>query len=90
MTKKNDAKPQTAPAFDPEAIAKLSYEEAIERLEAIIDRIESGEIGLEASVAAYEEGVALKEHCERIHQRAEQRVEEINAETVDRQQDADD
>jgi exodeoxyribonuclease VII small subunit len=68
-----------APAApDLDAIAKLSYEDAIDRLEHLIDRIESGEIGLEASVAAYEEGMALKAHCERIQNRAEQRVRELD------------
>ncbi len=60
-------------------IAKLSYEDAIERLESLIDRIESGDIGLEASVTAYEEGMALKKHCEAIHAKAEQRVRELTA-----------
>lgn len=60
-------------------IAALRYEEAVEQLEAIIDRIESGEIGLEDSIKAYERGVALRRHCERILEQAEQRIEELSA-----------
>lgn len=58
-------------------IAKMSYEQAISALEGIIDKIESGEIGLEESVKAYERGRLLKEHCRRILDRAEQRVSEL-------------
>lgn len=55
----------------------LTYEQAITELEGIIDRIESGEIGLEESVKAYERGVALQNHCKAILARAEQRVSEL-------------
>ncbi len=55
----------------------LTYEQAIAELEGIIDRIESGEIGLEESVKAYERGVALQNHCKAILARAEQRVSEL-------------
>jgi exodeoxyribonuclease VII small subunit len=58
-------------------IAAMSYEHAVTELEAIIDRIESGEIGLEESVKAYERGVALQAHCKAILARAEQRVTEL-------------
>ncbi len=60
-------------------VGELSYEQAIAELEAIIDRIESGEIGLEESVKAYERGVALQAHCKAILARAEQRVTELGA-----------
>lgn len=58
-------------------IASMSYEHAVTELEAIIDRIESGDIGLEESVKAYERGVALQAHCKTILARAEQRVTEL-------------
>ncbi len=54
-----------------------SFEQAIEQLEAIIDRIESGEIGLERSIAEYERGVALIRRCRQVLESAEQRVEEL-------------
>ncbi|MFM9957422.1 MAG: exodeoxyribonuclease VII small subunit [Phycisphaerales bacterium] len=59
-------------------IAELSYEHAIAELEAIIDRIESGDIGLEDSVKAYERGVQLQAHCKAILAKAEQRVTELS------------
>lgn len=70
-------KPKATTEVDHKAIAKLSWEQAIERLEEINDAIESGDIGLEASVAAYAEGVALREHCSRILEQAELRIVEL-------------
>ncbi len=53
------------------------FEEAVEQLEGIIDRIESGEIGLEESIEHYERGVALFNRCRAILEQAEQRIEEL-------------
>ena len=61
---------------------ELSYEEAVERLEAIIDRIESGEIGLEESIAQYERGMALVRRCRDVLDRAQQRIETLEAERL--------
>lgn len=72
---KKTAKPVSAP--------DLSFEDALEQLEAIIQRIESGQIGLEASIAEYERGVALLKRCRDVLKHAEQRVEELNREVVD-------
>jgi exodeoxyribonuclease VII small subunit len=53
------------------------FETAIEQIEQIIERIESGEIGLEDSIAQYERGVGLIRRCRQVLDRAEQRVEEL-------------
>jgi exodeoxyribonuclease VII small subunit len=71
-------KSKQSKAFDPEAIGKLSWEQAIERLEEINDAIESGDLGLECSIDAYEEGVALRAHCAKILERAELRVTQLS------------
>lgn len=61
-------------------VSKLSYEEAETKLEEIIDRIESGQIGLEESERAYEHGLILRDHCRAILARVEQRITELNPE----------
>lgn len=58
--------------------ADLSYEQAVERLEEIVAQIERGEVGLEASIGLYEEGVALGKHCREILTKAQQRIEELS------------
>jgi len=65
------------PRLDDDAIARLTYEQALEHLEAIVDQIESGDVGLDQTVSAYETGVKLKKRCEELLSRAEQRVEAI-------------
>lgn len=50
------------------------------QLEAIIARMESGEIGLEAAMAEYERGVALARRCREILGQAEQKLEALSRE----------
>ncbi|MBL0926325.1 MAG: exodeoxyribonuclease VII small subunit [Phycisphaerales bacterium] len=57
---------------------ELSFEQALEQLEALIDRIESGEIGLEDAIKAYERGLALRQRCEEVLAQAEQRISYLN------------
>lgn len=57
---------------------ELDYEQAVEHLEAIVEQIESGRIGLEDSIKAYERGVALVARCRQILDRAEQKIIELD------------
>ncbi len=56
---------------------KMKFEEAMERLEAIVAAMESGEIGIEESIARYEEAMGLAAHCRSILDDAEQRIRKI-------------
>ncbi len=67
---------------DPQPDERLSYEQAVERLEGLVERIESGEIGLEESIAAYEQGAKLIARCRSILDQAEARIEELSAEQI--------
>lgn len=60
----------------------LSFEQAVERLEQIIDRIESGEAGLERSLVEFEEGTNLLRHCREILAKAEQKVVELTPDSA--------
>ncbi|MDO6413759.1 exodeoxyribonuclease VII small subunit [Sphingomonas sp. BIUV-7] len=62
---------------DTAAIADLSFEDALKRLEAIVHRLESGEASLEESIALYTEGAALRAKCEERLQSAQARIEKI-------------
>ncbi len=57
--------------------AELSFEDALQRLEQIVSRLESGQAPLEESIALYEEGARLKAHCEERLKAAQLRVEKI-------------
>ncbi|HVN86049.1 MAG TPA: exodeoxyribonuclease VII small subunit [Candidatus Binatia bacterium] len=51
------------------------FEEAMRELEAIVARIESGEMGLEDALAAFEQGIALVRVLNDKLNQAEKRVE---------------
>lgn len=59
------------------AIETLSFEAALAELEAIVQRLERGQLDLEASIAAYERGTALRRHCATKLEEARLRVEKI-------------
>jgi len=67
MAKKS--KPNAAAADPP------SFEEGLERLEAIVHELEEGDVGLNEALARYEEGVKLLRRCHELLQRAERRIE---------------
>jgi exodeoxyribonuclease VII small subunit len=61
-------------------LSKLTFEQAIQQLKGIVDRIEQGEIPLQDSLEQYEKGMALIKHCRDILQKAEKRIEKISKE----------
>lgn len=58
-------------------IAELAFEEAYERLEAVLSRLQMGNLSLDDSLTAFEEGMALAAHCQALLDAAELRVEEL-------------
>lgn len=58
-------------------IAKMSFEQALEQLEQIVDNLERGDVPLEESIRIYERGEALKKHCDTLLKSAEDKVEKI-------------
>jgi exodeoxyribonuclease VII small subunit len=74
MREPAEASPGAVGGGDEEA-EPLRFEEALQRLEAIVDRLEQGDLELEASLAAFEEGVALTRRCAGQLEEAERRVE---------------
>ncbi len=59
------------------ALEELSFESALKELEAIVSRLEQGEVDLEDSIALYERGQALKRPLREEAQIAEGRLEKI-------------
>ncbi|NMJ43063.1 exodeoxyribonuclease VII small subunit [Roseomonas sp. JC162] len=68
---------RTAEGETPSDIETLTFEQALAELEGIVKALESGQGALEASVAAYQRGAALRAHCERKLAEAEQKVQAI-------------
>ena len=63
-----------------EAGEEFGFEAALERLERLVERLESGELPLEKALLAFEEGVALTRRCAAQLERAERRIESLTRE----------
>ncbi len=61
----------------PKPVGAMSFEEALAELEAIVQKLERGQLDLEASIAAYERGTLLRRHCEEKLRQARLRVEKL-------------
>ncbi len=56
---------------------KLSFEEALKKLEENVANLEKGDLGLEESLKIYEEGVIYSKYCINKLDAAEKKVEEL-------------
>ena len=59
------------------AEVELNFETAMDRLEEIVDQMESGKMALEELIVRYEEGMKLVKVCQERLASAEQRIEII-------------
>ncbi len=62
---------------EPDPIASLSFEAALQRLEAIVRQLESGDAPLEAAIDLYAEAQRLKAHCAEKLSAAEARITQL-------------
>lgn len=60
-------------------IAAMSFEQALKALEGVVQRLESGEVPLDESISLYEQGEALRKHCQARLDAAQARIERIVA-----------
>lgn len=60
-------------------IAALSFEDALRALEDIVRKLEGGEVPLDSSIALYERGEKLRQHCQARLDAAQMKIEQIIA-----------
>lgn len=60
-----------------EESVKLSFEQAIKQLEETVSRLESGELGLEESLAEFEKGMSFVRICKQKLDEAETRIAKL-------------
>ena len=58
---------------------KLNYEQAVARLEEIVDKLENGNLSLEEMMKLYEEGTALAAKCSKSLDAAQLKISELSA-----------
>ncbi|MGH7729705.1 MAG: exodeoxyribonuclease VII small subunit, partial [Candidatus Eiseniibacteriota bacterium] len=74
----NRKQPATGQTVGASAIAdEPSFEEALERLETIVEELEGGSLSLEQSLARYEEGMRLSRRLTQTLDQAEKRIERL-------------
>ena len=56
-------------------MAQSKFEDALVRLETIVEQLEKGELPMEESLKIFEEGVRLSKSCLKILEEAERKVE---------------
>jgi exodeoxyribonuclease VII small subunit len=59
----------------------LKFEAALSELEALVQLMEGGKLELEASIDAYQRGMALLRHCREQLASAEQKIQILDKET---------
>jgi exodeoxyribonuclease VII small subunit len=66
----------------PKPVTDLSFEQALDELDALVRRMESGELALDDAVAAYKRGAELAQHCQGKLAAAEQEIRKLDGETL--------
>jgi exodeoxyribonuclease VII small subunit len=61
-----------------------TFEDCLQALEKVVERIESGELNLEESLATFEEGVGLVQSCSRKLSEVERRIEVLTQDAAGR------
>ena len=74
----------SAPKKQPKPGEEPTLEQAMERLERLVESMESGDVPLDTLVARYEEGMRLLQSCESKLAAAELRIEELGADESSR------
>ncbi len=62
---------------DPAEMEQLSFEDALQRLEAIVQQLERGDVPLDKSITLYAEGDRLRAQCQKRLEAAQARIEQI-------------
>ena len=79
---RNAAQAQTPPEQAAGAPAPESFEQAVAELEAIVQKMESGALTLEESLAAYRRGADLVAWCRRALADVQQQVKVLEADLL--------
>ena len=60
-------------------LEKLTFEEAMQELEKLVDSLDKGDVSLDEAIAAYDRGSQLKDYCQKKLYDAKMKVETIQA-----------
>ena len=60
-------------------IEKLTFEEAMQELEKLVDSLDKGDVSLDEAIASYDRGSKLKDYCQKKLNDAKMKVETIQS-----------
>jgi exodeoxyribonuclease VII small subunit len=66
----------------PQPAAELTFEQAMDELDALVRRMEAGELSLDESIAAYRRGAELARHCQSQLNAAELEIRKLEGDTL--------
>lgn len=69
-------------AISADSIEKLSFEDAFSQLEQIVTSLERGVATIDDSLALYEQGKALADHCAQLLNQAELRIKLLSGDEL--------
>jgi exodeoxyribonuclease VII small subunit len=64
------------------SVEELTFEQALEQLDQLVRRMESGELGLDESIAAYRRGAELVRFCQGKLAEAEQQIQRLDEDVL--------
>ena len=67
-------------------MAGVKFEQAMARLEAIVNELEKGDLPLDESLKIFEEGIRLSKSCLKVLEEAERKVEVLVQDTNGKRQ----
>jgi len=71
-------------ANEPLSTNGVRFEDAVDQIEQVIDKIESGQVGLEQSLVDYERATKLIGHCRSVLKVAQTRITELTSDAEGR------
>ena len=69
--------PSNAKSAAPQSSESLAFEEAVKKLEKIVEEMESGELPLESMLSRFEEGTRLVKVCQTKLEEAEMKIQKL-------------
>jgi exodeoxyribonuclease VII small subunit len=63
-------------------VGDLTFEQALEELDALVRRMESGQLGLDDSIAAYQRGAELAKYCQARLAAAEEQIKVLDGDVL--------
>lgn len=67
---------------NPKPVADLTFEQALDELDALVRRMESGDLNLDDAVASYRRGAELARHCQGQLAVAEQEIRRLDGDLL--------